>query len=133
VGRIAKSLVLLLTIGLLEECATLYVSSVRDGAKPNHVVDNNDGSAKFEFLFLSANYDAEMAAKRLKEYLDRYTRDKGPTGYDVVRANGRALDASDVAAALSIASKEAVAASEDQALVRILVEVRFIGPLRRTY
>ena len=68
-GAMKKVLVILLAIAVLGGCASTPMSSVYDGAKPSHVIQNGDGTTTFEFVFPYGGWDQDMAKQRINEYL----------------------------------------------------------------
>ena len=82
----------LFTVAVLAGCASTPMSSIYDGAKPSHVIENGDGSTTFEFVFPYDDFDGKMAMQRINEYLISYSSGKGFSGYDIENVDGKVID-----------------------------------------
>ena len=110
------------------------MSSIYDGAKPSHVIENGDGSTTFEFMFPYADFDGKMALQRINEYLTNYTSEKGMAGYKIVNVDGKVIEKTSTGSKLgrhfkhgdpALADRgETHEAKKDQ-FVRALVQVEF--------
>jgi hypothetical protein len=127
-----KILVAVFAVALLAGCAT--ISSIYNGARPNKVVENRDGTITFEFLFPAKGIDSKMALQRMDEYLAGYASDNGFSGYDQISFDVSVVETTNggsvVAAAFGTwgsdlsGSGRTYQASQDQYL-RALVQLKF--------
>ena len=116
----------------LTGCVT--VSSIYTGANPNHTIENADGTTTFEFLFDASDYDGNLAAQRVREYLAGYSKANGFGSFDVVSVNAAYVEKSDtganalhaVGAGLSAYGGNFTPPEHFTTLyVRVLVEIKF--------
>jgi hypothetical protein len=128
-----KKALAILALALLAGCASVPMSSVQDGARPSHRIDNGDGTATFEFVFPYDNtWDRNMAMQRINEYLTTYARLNGFSGYATISAAVQLLSkVSGASAALDILANAAGGASGDTSppaqakFVRVIEQVKF--------
>jgi hypothetical protein len=121
-----------MAVALLAGCASAPLSSVHDGARPNHRIDNGDGTTTFEFVFPNDDtWDRNMARQRIDEYLSTCSRLNGFAGYKVISSAIQLLSkVNRTSAALDIlqdaASGEAPMPGPGQAkFVRVIEQVKF--------
>ena len=127
-----KALVVLAT-ALLAGCLSAPMSSIHDGAKPTHRVDNGDGTTTFEFVFPhDSTWDKNMAMDRINEYLTTYARVNGFSAYYVVKTAAQLVSkVNEISAAMDILANGAAGASGDTSapeqakFVRIIEQVKF--------
>ncbi len=128
-----KRALVVLVVALLAGCASAPMSSVSNGAKPSHTLENGDGTTTFEFLFPYDNtWDRSMALQRVDEYLATYARVNGFSGYNVIRVADQLLSRiTGGSVALDILANAAAGASEDTSppaqakYVRVIEQVKF--------
>jgi len=108
-------------------------SSIYKKAKPNHTIENADGTVTYEFLFLSEDFDEEMALRKIDEFLSTQGN------YEVISVTSKYIEKTNrlKAAALGAILAAAAAAegtgSDEQIdphslkdqCIRILVTVKF--------
>jgi len=124
-----KQVALLMILCLLAGCMT--ISSIYDGAKPSRIIDNNDGTMTFEFLFPPNDYDGNMAAQRINDYFASYIKEKGYAGYEIVSVNSQAIEknSSSIGTFLSAwgssASGQQNTNPSEKTYIRVLGQVKF--------
>lgn len=81
-----KKLALLMVVAILAiSCTTM--SSLYNGARPDHLIKNRDGSVTFEFIFNANTYNQELAVQRIKDYWQDYMIKEGWKTYQVLSSS----------------------------------------------
>ena len=127
-----KIALVVLVVAVLAGCMSAPMSSVSDGARPSHRIENGDGTTTFEFLFpYDSTWDKSRGLQRIDEYLATYARLNGFSGYNPVSSAVQFLSKiSGGSAGLDILTNAAGGADNttqpDQArYVRVIEQVRF--------
>jgi hypothetical protein len=129
----AKLALAAFALALFAGCLSAPMSSVTDGARPTHRLDNGDGTTTFEFVFPhDRTWDKTAAMDRIREYLVTDARLNGFSGYDTINAVVQFVSkVSEVSAAMDIladgtAGDSGDASAEEKArFVRVIEHVRF--------
>lgn len=131
-----KSALGVLALVLLAGCMSAPMSSVHDGARPTHRIDNGDGTTTFEFVFPHDNtWDRDLAMQRINEYLATYARLNGFSAYDTIATAVQLISkVNEVSAGLDILTNASAGASGDTTapaqadsdkFVRVMEHVKF--------